>query len=104
MNVLQVSCCYREHPQQESSICMAVITQARVLDALRAVRDPDLHRDIVTLDFVKEVTLDGNAVSVHIELTTPACHVRDELKAPRNVQSVMQFLRWVKSECRCHHA
>jgi ATP-binding protein involved in chromosome partitioning len=59
---------------------MAALTQARVLDALRAVRDPDLHRDIVTLDFVKEVTFDGNAVTVHIELTTPACPVREELK------------------------
>jgi len=60
---------------------MATITQARVREALRAVRDPDLHRDIVTLDFVKEVTVDGNAVSVNIELTTPACPVRDELKS-----------------------
>jgi ATP-binding protein involved in chromosome partitioning len=60
---------------------MAAMTQARILDALRAVRDPDLHRDIVTLDFVKEVTFDGNAVTVHIELTTPACPVREELKS-----------------------
>ena len=60
---------------------MAAITQARVRDALRVVRDPDLHRDIVTLDFVKEVTCDGDAVSVNIELTTPACPVRDELKS-----------------------
>ncbi len=60
---------------------MAQITQARVLDALRVVRDPDLHRDIVTLDFVKEVVVDGSAISVKIELTTPACPVRDELKS-----------------------
>lgn len=59
---------------------MPVITQTRVLDALRAVRDPDLHRDIVTLDFVKEVRIDGTAVAVTIELTTPACPVREELK------------------------
>jgi len=60
---------------------MAAITQARVLDALRVVRDPDLHRDIVSLKFVKEVTIRDNAVSVNIELTTPACPVREELKS-----------------------
>jgi ATP-binding protein involved in chromosome partitioning len=59
---------------------MSAITQAQVLNALRSVRDPDLHRDIVALDFVKDVTIDGGAVSFKIELTTPACPVRDELK------------------------
>ncbi len=60
---------------------MAALTQARVLDALRVVRDPDLHRDIVALDFVKEVKIDGTSISVNVELTTPACPVRDDLKS-----------------------
>jgi len=59
---------------------MTALTQASVLDALRVVRDPDLHRDIVSLNFVTEVTIEGNDVAVNIELTTPACPVRDELK------------------------
>ncbi|HET7291208.1 MAG TPA: Mrp/NBP35 family ATP-binding protein [Vicinamibacteria bacterium] len=53
----------------------------QVLDALRAVKDPDLHKDIVTLNFVKDVRIEGGEVDFTIELTTPACPVRDEMKA-----------------------
>jgi ATP-binding protein involved in chromosome partitioning len=56
------------------------LTEAGILQALRTVRDPDLHRDIVTLNFVKDVVIAGTDVSLTIELTTPACPVRDELK------------------------
>ncbi|MCK5571452.1 MAG: Mrp/NBP35 family ATP-binding protein, partial [Bacteroidetes bacterium] len=44
-------------------------------------KDPDLHKDIVSLGFVKNVAINGNDVRLTIELTTPACPVRDELKA-----------------------
>jgi ATP-binding protein involved in chromosome partitioning len=73
------------------------ITQDQVLDALRVVRDPDLHRDIVALDFVKDVKIDGDAVSLTIELTTPACPVRDELKsaAERAVRETVAGVRTV---------
>ena len=57
------------------------VTQEQVLDALRAVQDPDLHKDIVTLGFVKDVVVTGGEVDFTIELTTPACPVRDEMKA-----------------------
>ena len=57
------------------------ITEANVLDALRAVKDPDLHRDIVSLNFVKNLKVEGKDVGFTIELTTPACPVRDQLKA-----------------------
>lgn len=56
------------------------IAEAHVLDALRVVMDPDLHRDIVTLGFVKNVQIDGGRVSFEIELTTPACPVREQLE------------------------
>jgi ATP-binding protein involved in chromosome partitioning len=52
-----------------------------VLDALRGVLDPDLHKDIVSLGFVKDVRIDDGAVDFTIELTTPACPVRDVMKA-----------------------
>jgi ATP-binding protein involved in chromosome partitioning len=52
-----------------------------VLDALRSVQDPDLHKDIVTLNFVKEVKIQGGEVDFTIELTTPACPVKDQMKA-----------------------
>lgn len=58
-----------------------MLSEAAVLDALRQVQDPDLHRDIVTLGFVKNVQIEGTKVSFTIELTTPACPVKDLLQA-----------------------
>lgn len=57
------------------------LTEENVLDALRLVNDPDLHRDIVSLQFVKNLAIKGRDVAFTIELTTPACPVKDELKA-----------------------
>ncbi|HEY6360265.1 MAG TPA: Mrp/NBP35 family ATP-binding protein [Vicinamibacterales bacterium] len=51
-----------------------------VLTALRVVVDPDLHRDIVSLGFVKDLTVDGGRVAFTIELTTPACPVKDQMR------------------------
>src|SRR6266542_2295503 len=56
------------------------VDQARVLEALKVVRDPDLNRDIVTLGFIKELKIDDGRVSFTIELTTPACPVKDQLR------------------------
>ena len=53
---------------------------AAVLEALKVVVDPDLHRDIVSLGFVKDVAIDSGRVSFTIELTTPACPVKDQLR------------------------
>src|SRR5262245_13202908 len=51
-----------------------------VLEALKVVTDPDLHRDIVSLGFIKDLTADGGRVSFTIELTTPACPVKDQMR------------------------
>lgn len=59
---------------------MPTLTSTAILDALRVVQDPDLHKDIVTLGFVKDVRIDGGAVAFTIELTTPACPVKDLMK------------------------
>jgi ATP-binding protein involved in chromosome partitioning len=59
---------------------MKPLTDANILEALRVVKDPDLHRDIVALNFVRDVKISGKDVSFTIELTTPACPVREELK------------------------
>jgi ATP-binding protein involved in chromosome partitioning len=65
-------------------------TEAAVLEALRSVQDPDLHQDIVTLGFVKDMRICGNSVAFSIELTTPACPVKDLMKgqAERVVRAV----------------
>jgi ATP-binding protein involved in chromosome partitioning len=57
------------------------VTKEQVLSALRGVQDPDLHKDIVSLGFVKDVQVKGGEVDFTIELTTPACPVKDEMKA-----------------------
>jgi ATP-binding protein involved in chromosome partitioning len=56
------------------------VEQASVLEALKIVRDPDLNRDIVSLGFIKGLTIDGGRVAFTIELTTPACPVKDQMR------------------------
>src|SRR5438445_10400395 len=56
------------------------VEQGAVLDALKVVKDPDLHRDIVSLGFIKNVRIDGGRVAFTIELTTPACPVKDQMR------------------------
>jgi ATP-binding protein involved in chromosome partitioning len=51
-----------------------------VLQALRVVQDPDLRKDIVSLGFVKGLSIDGGRVSFTVELTTPACPVKDQMR------------------------
>ena len=58
----------------------SAITEEQVLQALRAVKDPDLHKDIVTLNMIRDVAICGGIVSFRFVLTTPACPVRDQLK------------------------
>ncbi|HMV82856.1 MAG TPA: Mrp/NBP35 family ATP-binding protein [Blastocatellia bacterium] len=56
------------------------ITQEVILNALRTVKDPDLHKDIVTLNMIRDMAICGGIVSFRFVLTTPACPVRDQLK------------------------
>src|SRR5580693_9348652 len=56
------------------------VDQAPVLDALKIVKDPDLHRDIVSLGFIKDLKIDAGRVAFTIELTTPACPVKDQMR------------------------
>src|SRR3954471_23231550 len=56
------------------------VEQAPVLEALKVVRDPDLNRDIVSLGFIKDLRVDGGRVAFTIELTTPACPVKDQMR------------------------
>ncbi len=74
---------------------MAVTSREQeVLDALRVVQDPDLHRDIVSLGFVQNMQIEENgAVAFAINLTTPACPVKDQLKNQARV--AVANLPWV---------
>lgn len=55
-------------------------TAEQVLESLKAIQDPDLKKDIVTLGFVKNLVIEGGKVSFDIELTTPACPVKEEFQ------------------------
>src|ERR1700704_5795871 len=56
------------------------VEPAGVLDALKIVQDPDLHPDIVSLGFIKNLPIPSGRVSFTIELTTPACPVKDQMR------------------------
>ncbi|MEQ1732651.1 MAG: Mrp/NBP35 family ATP-binding protein [Bacteroidia bacterium] len=57
-----------------------MITTTQVIDALRNVDDPDLHKDLVTLNMVKDVAVDGLNVAFTVVLTTPACPMKDMIQ------------------------
>lgn len=57
-----------------------MITNEQVLAALSHVEDPDLKKDLVTLNMIKNVRIEGEQVFFTLELTTPACPLKDLLK------------------------
>jgi len=69
-----------EYPEPPKEFVMSV-TVTQILESLKALQDPDLGKDIVTLGFVKNVKIDGGAVAFAIELTTPACPIKDKFKS-----------------------
>ncbi len=64
------------------------LSEGAIFDALRTVREPELGRDIVTLNMVKGIRIDGDRLAFTIELTTPACPLKDEIE--RNVHAALQ--------------
>src|SRR4029453_6097632 len=59
---------------------MGSVDRDAVLNALRVVVDPDLRKDIVSLGFVKDLSLAEGRASFTIELTTHACPVKDQMR------------------------
>lgn len=59
---------------------MSQVTEEAVLGQLSNIIDPDLNKDIVTLEFVKDLKIEGGDVSFRIVLTTPACPVKEEFE------------------------
>ena len=66
-----------------------------VMAALRTVEDPDLHKDLVTLNMARDIKIDGGEVSLTVVLTTPACPLKDEID--RRVRVGLESLDWVES-------
>ncbi|MEP7039069.1 MAG: P-loop NTPase, partial [Acidobacteriota bacterium] len=59
---------------------MSQISEQTVLDALRQIIDPDLHKNIVELGFIQDLRIENSDVSFRIVLTTPACPVKEEME------------------------
>ena len=66
---------------------MTTLTEGAILDALRTVQEPELGRDLVTLNMVKAIAIEGADVALTIELTTPACPLKDEIE--RNARTAL---------------
>ncbi|HSC38380.1 MAG TPA: Mrp/NBP35 family ATP-binding protein [Chitinophagaceae bacterium] len=56
------------------------MTAEQILKALGNVEEPDLGKDLVTLNMVKDIKIDGNHVSFTVVLTTPACPMKDMIR------------------------
>lgn len=56
------------------------MTEQKILEALSNVQEPDLGKDLVTLNMVKDIAINGNAVSFTVVLTTPACPLKDMIR------------------------
>jgi ATP-binding protein involved in chromosome partitioning len=69
---------------------MMTITNDAIYDALRQVQEPELGGDLVTRNMIKDLRVDGPSVAFTIELTTPACPLKDEIET--NVRQVLQPL------------
>lgn len=59
----------------------AGLTETDVLQALKGVQDPDLHRDLVDLGMIQDVRIEGSSVSLSVKLTTPACPLKGKIEA-----------------------
>ncbi len=70
-----------------------MITEQAVLQTLSTVKDPELHRDLVSLKMIRDIRIDGSNVSLEVVLTTPACPLKSQIErecreALRNVPGI----------------
>ena len=74
---------------------MPVVTKDQVTDALRNVQDPELRKDLVTLNMIKDIKVEGSQVSFTVELTTPACPLRAQIQ--KDAEDSVRSLEGVES-------
>src|SRR5579871_1112946 len=55
-------------------------TKDDILDALRKVQEPELHKDLVTLNMIRDLAVEGGTVKLTLMLTTPACPLKDQMR------------------------
>lgn len=74
---------------------MSLPTERDVLAALSRVNDPELHRDLVSLNMVQNIRIDGGAVRLRIDLTTPACPLKGKIQG--DVEAAVRAIPGVTS-------
>jgi ATP-binding protein involved in chromosome partitioning len=65
---------------ERNRLPMLEITHEQVIQALSQVMDPELRKDLVSLNMIKDITIQDSKVSITIELTTPACPLRTQIQ------------------------
>lgn len=70
-----------------------MITEEDILKSLSNVLDPDIKKDLVTLNMIKNIKIEDKRVSFEIELTTPACPLKEKIK-----NDCLQQLEKIKKE------
>lgn len=65
-------CNLRIRLEKDTKMPNNVVTQELVLAALSKVQEPELHKDLVTLNMIRDIQINGERISFTIFLTTPA--------------------------------
>ena len=71
------------------------ITKEAILAALSKVQEPELHKDLVTLNMIRELEIKDNVVSFTVMLTTPACPLRGQIE--KEARQAVMSVEGVKS-------
>ena len=67
--------------QTKRKTCNGMVTQEQIVEALRTVQEPELGKDLIALNMVRDIHIEGTNVRLTITLTTPACPLQTEIKA-----------------------
>src|ERR1044071_4888357 len=74
---------------------MTTVTKEAVLNALSKVQEPELHKDLITLNMVRELEIQDDQVFFTIMLTTPACPLRSQIE--KEAKKAVMAIEGVKS-------
>jgi ATP-binding protein involved in chromosome partitioning len=79
----------------KGKLFMSNLSEEKVLKALSQVMDPELHKDLVTLNMIKDIVIKDSQVSFTIELTTPACPLKQQIQ--QSAENAVIVLEGVES-------
>ena len=55
------------------------LSKDQIIEIIRPVNDPEIGRSLVELQMIPNITIDGRNITIHVELTTPACPLRGKI-------------------------